>query len=504
METAAKYLKDILKMHIACDDYKLFYICTSEELKALNIIKEIAREKETFIYIFDIADGLRSENDKRLRALSQESLINLSFVLKWLEKNAKGYAIFLNINKLLETDPKLSRSFKNLIHSIIENALFIKLFIISPYARIPDELQLDAFYLDLPLPTRNEIVEIIDGVCSHISYKVNPTLREQFINALQGMREIDIINALKFSLFDGELIEEDLGSIMQLKHQLIKKESLLEFLMPSEGLDNVGGMKTLKDWLKRKGTILKNLNEAINFGVDIPKGILLFGMPGCGKSLVAKVIGSEWKLPLLRLDMGMILGPYVGQSEENIRKAIKIAESVAPCVLWIDELEKGFAGISGESSSEVMKRVFGSFLTWMQEKTKPVFVVATANDIINMPPEFLRKGRFDELFYVDFPDDEARKEIIRIHLKKRKKEEWIKDIVEFSNNMNGFSGADIESVIVELIEKVFIAKIKEEEYDIKEIIKKILADFKPMTKTMENKIKEMQNKLKEINAKNAN
>lgn len=360
------------------------------------------------------------------------------------------------------------------------------------------------FFIDLPLPSRNEIEKLLENFTALLHHPIKPSLKEEFVNALQGIREIDIINAIKYCFFDGELNEDDLGLLMQLKHHLIKKESLLEFINITEGLEIVGGMRNLKDWLKRKGIIMRNLNEATNFGTDIPKGILLFGMPGCGKSIVAKTVAYQWKLPLLRLDMGMILGPYVGQSEENIRKAIKIAESIAPSILWIDELEKGFAGVGQAGGGEVMKRVFGSFLTWMQEKTKPVFVVATANDISNMPSEFLRKGRFDELFYVDFPDEGARKEILNIHLLKRRKEEWIKEIESYTSYMEGYSGADIESVIIELVERAFLSKIESKPFNLKEEIGKVLDDFQPLTNTMQNKIKEMRDKFKEVNARKAN
>lgn len=467
-------------------------------------MRELAKQAECNFYLYDIAEGLRSAEDRRLRCISQESLKDPFFVLKWLEKNGRGFVAFLNINPLLEEDKKLCRAFKNIINEIIEKSLYLKLFIISPFSKIPDELQLDTFFIDLPFPSKIEIDQIIDSLLSSLNMDVNPTVKGQFVTALQGMREIDIINAIKYCIADGELDESDLSSIHYLKHQVIRKESLLEFINTSEGLEVVGGLKRLKEWLTTKGKVIKHLNEAINFGLDIPKGILLFGMPGCGKSLVAKTVAHEWKLPLFRLDMGMILGPYVGQSEENIRKAIKIAEAVAPCILWIDELEKAFAGISQEGSGEVIKRIFGSFLTWMQEKKKPVFVVATANDISNMPPEFLRKGRFDEIFYVDFPDLEARKEIIKIHLKKRGKNSWISEVENYAEKMEGYAGADIEAIIVELIEKAFIYKLENRKFNIKEELEKILAEFKPLSISLKNKIKEMKDKLKDFNAKPAN
>jgi len=264
-------------------------------------------------------------------------------------------------------------------------------------------------------------------------------------------------------------------------------------------------LKNLKEWLETKTKIIENLEDALKFGVDVPKGILLFGMPGFGKSLLAKVTAKKWNYPLLRLDMGMVLGPYVGQSEENIRKAIKIAEAIAPCVLWIDEIEKGFSGVSsdGGGSSDVIKRIFGTFLTWMQEKTSPVFVVATANDISQMPPEFLRKGRFDELFFFDLPSEESIGEILKIHLKKRGKEKWFEPLKGFKSKLIGYSGADIEALVKELVELAFIAEIDKREFDPVKTFEKIHKGFKPFSVTNKKAVEEIRNKVKEIDARSA-
>lgn len=188
-----------------------------------------------------------------------------------------------------------------------------------------------------------------------------------------------------------------------------------------ETIDDIGGMDILKEWLKRKSKIFKNMARAETYGVDIPKGVLTAGIPGCGKSLNAKAAASLFEVPLLRLDMGRLMGKYVGESEANLRNAISLAEAISPCVLWVDELEKAFAGIGGTGgSAEVTTRLFGNFLTWMQEKSSPAFVVATANDITRLPPELLRKGRFDELFYVGLPKEPEREKIFEIHIHKRR------------------------------------------------------------------------------------
>ena len=224
-----------------------------------------------------------------------------------------------------------------------------------------------------------------------------------------------------------------------------------------ETLDDIGGLENLKYWLKKKSSVVKNMTQARAFGVDTPKGVLIAGIPGCGKSLNAKAAASLFEVPLLRMDMGRLMGKYVGESEENMRKAIALAEAISPCVLWVDELEKAFAGIgNGGSGAEVTTRLFGNFLTWMQEKTSPAFVVATANDITKLPPELLRKGRFDEIFYVGLPNENERKHIFEIHIKKRRPADLAKiDLNILTAQTKGYSGADIEGVVRDGIENVF-------------------------------------------------
>jgi SpoVK/Ycf46/Vps4 family AAA+-type ATPase len=244
-----------------------------------------------------------------------------------------------------------------------------------------------------------------------------------------------------------------------------------------------------------------NLSESKKFGVDLPKGILIVGMPGCGKSLTAKVTSKMFDVPLLRLDVGKLMGKYVGESEDNLRRAIKTAEAVAPCVLWIDELEKAFAGVGGSGGgSDVTTRLFGNFLTWLQEKESSVYVVATSNDISKLPPEFLRKGRFDELFFVDLPNDEERRQIFEIHLKKRRKMNKNIDTIKLLKSTAGYSGADIESVVKEAIEEAFCDGKREVDTNhMLEIIKKT----KSISKTLKEKIDELKKVLEKYDMKPA-
>lgn len=322
--------------------------------------------------------------------------------------------------------------------------------ITGPTMALPPDLEKDVNVIDFPLPDADEISSILDKVIlavrenSHLDVNLEPMIREQIVKSAQGLTQDEIESVFARSLVERKKF--DVGVVLAEKKQIIRKSGILEYYEPDSKLKDVGGLELLKEWLGKRTRSFTN--EAKAFGIPAPKGILLLGVQGCGKSLCAKAVAAQWNLPLLRLDVGRIFGSLVGQSEENIRKAISVAESVAPCVLWADELEKGFAGTSGVSDSGTTARVFSTFLTWMSEKTSPVFLIATANDVSSLPPEMLRKGRFDEIFFVDLPDAAEREQIFEIHLKKRDR-----DIAKFSlkglaKATEGFSGAEIEQVVV--------------------------------------------------------
>ncbi|MGL4569238.1 MAG: AAA family ATPase, partial [Fusobacteriaceae bacterium] len=268
---------------------------------------------------------------------------------------------------------------------------------------------------------------------------------------LKGLSKLDInhvLNMLAESKGKISASDDDRRIIIKEKGQIVKKTAILELIDFKEKIADIGGLESLKDWLQDTAEIFKKLDEAQKFGLDIPKGALLVGMPGCGKSLAAKATARALNAPLLRLDIGRLLGKYVGESEKNMRIALKMAESISPCILWIDEIEKAFAGIDQSGgASDITKRLFGHFLTWLQEKENTVFVVATANELSSFPPEFLRKGRFDEIFYVDFPNEREREDIFRIHLEKRGKYSQEINLKELAKNSDGFSGADIEETV---------------------------------------------------------
>ena len=294
---------------------------------------------------------------------------------------------------------------------------------------------------------------------------------------------------------------KDIELVQAEKSQIIQKSGLLEMVKLQENLNDIGGLEKLKPWLVQKSQIFSNWPAARDFGVESPKGVMIVGMPGCGKSLTAKATASQFGLPLLKMDIGSMMGKYVGESEANMRRAIAVAEAVSPCVLWVDEVEKAFAGIgSGGAGSEVATRLFGYFLTWMQEKTTQVFVVTTANDISALPPELLRKGRFDEVFYVDFPNEQEREAIFKVHLQKRKKLTPDIDLQKLAKATNQYSGADIESIVKEGIELAFLDDCSPLST---QRLMQVIASTHPLGMVMKDKVKQYKDRFAEMKIKSA-
>lgn len=337
--------------------------------------------------------------------------------------------------------------------------------VIGQEAVVPRILEHYLTIIDMGYLSQNEIKKILDDFCDQQKIdRLEDELKEELSFGFKGLSEFEIVNILALAMSgDNEIDRKDTRLIREQKKQLIRKSGILEMITVKEDFRSIGGLEHLKTWLKRKAKIFKDVKGAQTFGVDTPKGVLIAGMPGCGKSLTAKATAHLLGIPLLRLDMGRIMGKYVGESETNMRRAIAISEAIAPCVLWIDELEKVFAGISGDGAgAEVTTRLFGAFLTWLQEKKSLVFVVATANDITKMPPELLRKGRFDEVFYITLPSEKERESILKIHVAKRRPEDmknidWEKLVV----NTKGYCGADLEGVVKDGVERAFTSDKKE-------------------------------------------
>ncbi|MEN9238662.1 MAG: AAA family ATPase, partial [Thermostichus sp. DG_1_6_bins_120] len=331
--------------------------------------------------------------------------------------------------------------------------------LMSPVQVIPVELEKDISVVEFPLPDMATLERTLNRQLEQTprSGSLSPDTREKLVKAALGLTQDEAEKVYrKAVVMHGRLSEAEVEIVLSEKKQLIRRNGILEFIEEDETIDAVGGLEELKRWLlQRSGAFTE---RARAYGLPQPKGMLILGVPGCGKSLIAKTTARLWGLPLLRLDMGRVYdGSMVGKSEANLRSALRTAESLAPAILFIDELDKAFAGSAGSSDSDggTSSRIFGSFLTWMQEKRSPVFVMATANRVDRLPGEFLRKGRFDEIFFVDLPNITERMEILEIHLKKRRRDISRFDLRQLATACDGFSGAEIEQVLIAAMYEAF-------------------------------------------------
>ncbi|MDI6783335.1 MAG: AAA family ATPase, partial [bacterium] len=341
----------------------------------------------------------------------------------------------------------------------------------------------------------DDLSELLDRVLADLphsadlKFALSPEMREKILHAALGLTLKEAENVFAKTIVQhGKLDEESIIEIFSEKKQIIRKSGLLEYYATTENFDEVGGLEELKEWLKTRSLAFSE--QARLFGLPAPKGVLFIGVQGCGKSLSAKAVSALWKVPLLRLDMGRLFGSLVGSSEDNVRRAIKVAESVSPTILWIDEIDKSFAGIHSSSFSDAgtTARVLGSFTTWLQEKTAPVFVIATANNISQLPPELMRKGRFDEIFFIDLPNFQERCDIFQIHLAKRNRVPEEFDIELLAKEADGFSGAEIEQVIISALYDAYATH----EPLTTEMILHNIRETLPLSKTMREEIDQLR------------
>lgn len=430
--------------------FPVLYVHTFEEEKAKEAIQH-ASESVSSISMLEW-DGTDRICDPRTGEVKYDvSTYSLADILDdRMDYSARQILILRNLDTFLD-DPGVMARLKKFSEHIHSGQLDATIFLLSPTLNIPKSFEKYITVVEMDYLQAEEIRSIIRDFTAVQEIQISESLEKELATAFKGLSEFEIQNILQLAYSEsGELTKAQISLIFDQKQQMIKKAGILEMIPLKESLSDIGGLDNLKTWLERKASVLSNMDAARQFGVDAPKGVLIAGVPGCGKSLSAKL----FNIPLLRLDMGRLLGKYVGESEANMRKAIQLAEAISPCVLWIDELEKAFAGIGGDGSgAEVTTRLFGSFLTWLQEKDSPAFVVATANDITKLPPELMRKGRFDEIFYVGLPQREERRKIFEIHIQKRRPQDLSKiNIDALLDKTEGYSGADIEGVIRESVE----------------------------------------------------
>jgi AAA+ superfamily predicted ATPase len=490
----------MIKSHIE-SHYPILYLVTREENHADQLIRSVCAGRK--IMEWNMAQGLVDFDTKQAYASTNGSDL-ASALSTALDDERTNWVLVLRDAYLgLRDNPLAVSRLKALAQQIARrDDAHITVFLVAPVVHIPPELEKTITLFELPLPDEDEIVGLIEAFAQ--SYELSPsaqTLRELAM-AFQGLTRDEIRLLLQRSYqSDGDIGVQHIGLIQDEKAQIIQKSGLLELVRSQENLTAIGGLKNLKAWLRQKSKILERWQEAREFGVEMPKGILLAGMPGCGKSLTAKATASLFKLPLLKMDMGALMGKYVGESEGNMRQALKVAEAVSPCVLWVDEVEKAFAAsISGGAGSDVSLRMYGHFLTWMQEKTSQIFVIATANDIAYLPPELTRKGRFDEIFYVDFPTEIERKDIFKLHLGKRNKLNDQIDLEKLAAKTDQYSGADIEAVVKESIETAFINNAKELTTD---RILKTISTTQPLGEVMKEQVDALKKKFEKMNIKSA-
>lgn len=485
--------------------FPILYVNTFEETQAEEIIRRVADRRN--IAIWNRAKGYGEYSVKKNEwtvPQSKEIFQNLNSVLnsKVSNINEMHRSIFVikDAHIELENSDTISAIKEIAIRSGSDIDGYIIL--ISPLVKVPLELEKFITILETDQLGYSEICKIIYDFANENGITITDKLIEDMAIAFKGLSEFDIGNILALAVAEnGTISRKDLELIFEQKKQMILKSGMLEMIPLKESVDDIGGLENFKLWLKRKSKIVKNMNSAKKFGVDMPKGVLITGIPGCGKSLCAKATAQLFEVPLLRLDIGKLMGKYLGESEANLRKATNLAEAISPCVLWIDEIEKVFSGIADDGVHEVTKRLFGSFLTWLQEKVSDTFVVATANDIAKLPPELLRKGRFDEIFYVGLPECNERAAIFKIHIEKRRKNDFKNiDIEELVKQTDGYTGADIEAAVKDAIEYAFV---EEHECLTTEDILNAIEDTNSLSTIMKDRIDNMKKEYELRKLKNA-
>ena len=447
--------------------YPLIYVVSWEERRVIEEAKKIASRLNKKVFEWSITMGLvpggtSIQSQKQKDPASQDPLVALDTVIEHVEPALyifKDFHPFLKAQNMsvIRRMREIAESLKNTYKTIV---------IVSPTFQMPPDLEKDLTLYDYELPTENHFRVLLDRIVEEVKdnpklkVELNDPAREQLIHAMLGLTLSEAENVLAKTLVQNRSLNAaSVEVINSEKKQIIRKSGMLEYYDAQEDINSVGGLDELKSWLKKRAAAFTD--RAREYGLPAPKGVLLLGVQGCGKSLMAKAVSNVWQLPLLRFDIGRVFGSLVGSSEENVRRVIKVAESVSPAILWLDEIDKAFRGSrssGGSTDGGTSARVFGTFLTWMSEKTKPVFVVATANDVSALPPELLRKGRFDEIFFVDLPCTAERKDIFKVHLAKRKIDPAKFDIEKLALSSSGYSGAEIEEAVVSAMFDAFYEK----------------------------------------------
>jgi AAA+ superfamily predicted ATPase len=473
--------------------FSLIVISTIEEPRAIDAIADVCRSTSKECYVWDLSAGFKVIVGSQV-VEGADPITALAAISK---ANDKPAVFILKDFHEFWKDPRVKRTLRNVAQDLRQTRKSIV--VVTPATDLPRELQDEGVQMDFALPNVNEISSVLDVLAKTPGLRVDLTQagREKLVQAAVGLSHLQAQRAFSQAIVgNGILDDRDIDVVTAEKKMIIRDSEALEFFTATEHPDDVGGLEVLKNWLKMRERAFTD--EARTYGLPSPKGVALIGIPGTGKSLTAKMISSAWRLPLLRLDVGSLFGSLVGESEERVRKALRLAEAIAPCVMWIDELEKSLAqgGLDGGTS----QRVFGAILTWMQDKNAPVFVVATANDVSLLPPELLRRGRFDEVFFLDLPTQDERREIFSVHLGKRKRipEEYQLD--RLASESAGYVGAEIEQAVIDAMYIAFNDGPREFTTD---DISRSIARLVPLSRSQRESIENLRNWLREGRAQSA-
>jgi len=483
--TGAMVMREDLNVLIQAQ-YPLVYLVTFEEERAEQTIASVAQglRPQRRLFTWTMTRGIVEYGQSR-GATQNNSTVSPEAAVEWvIRQREPGIFVFKDLHPFKDS-PAVTRCLRDAILSFKESQKTIVL--MSPVQEVPVELEKEVVVLDFLPPDMGELNQVLSQELEQSrGGRITTEVREKLLKAALGLTRDEAEKVYrKARVVNGRLNEETVDIVLSEKKQLIRRNGILEFMDIDETIDAVGGLEELKRWLKQRSDAFTE--RAREYGLPQPKGMLILGVPGCGKSLIAKTTSRLWGLPLLRLDLGRVYdGSMVGRSEANLRNALRTAESISPAILFIDEIDKAFAGSSGSSDSDggTSSRIFGTFLTWMQEKTSPVFVMATANRVERLPGEFLRKGRFDEIFFVDLPNPEERNEIFRIHLQKRRRDISRFDLDQLTKVCEGFSGAEIEQGLISAMYEAFA---QGREFTQLDIIASIRATL-PLSKTMSEQV----------------
>jgi len=434
--------------------YPIIYINTVEEDRVEYVIrKNVKTNLNRSIYSWDFVDGYT--NNPNNEGFAKRNPLQALELVERL--NAETPAIFLlkDFNRFL-TDLSISRKLRNI--SRILKLQPKTLIMVGSDLNIPKELQDLITVLDFQLPLEEEISQELTRLINSLNLKIENTLFENLTSACQGLSLERIRRVLSKIIATYKTIDDrSISVLLSEKKQIISQTQILEYYSVNDSIANLGGLYNLKDWLKKRKSAFST--QASNYGLPTPRGLLLIGIQGTGKSLTAKAIAHDWQLPLLKLDVGKLFGGIVGESESRLRQMINVAETISPCILWIDEIDKAFSSSESKGDSGTSNRVLGTFISWLSEKTKPVFVIATANNIDLLPLEIIRKGRFDEIFFLDLPKQEEREEIFKIHLKEFRPSSYQNfDYKKLGEISESFSGAEIKQSIIEGMYHAFSEK----------------------------------------------